>query len=1682
MGEGSTMPTDPHHTPTIIPTSTSQPQNTQKPRRPKRKDTEVPQSSGPTTNVADEAVNEEMDDSLVKDATTTSSLEAEVIMNGDAPAIASASTEGPIPPKTAEQKLARKNELKAKKHSEAIKARFGGNKESKKMQKTILKQQYENFTASRSEGLDKTYDSTNEAVNTAHDVLAARSKGQASSLTCADDVMFFFFVNQSNSPQLDNEDLKQIDTDDLERWISNGRRGHFARECRAPRNQGNRNGDAPRRIVPVETPANALVVQDGIGGYDWSFQAEEDITNFALMAYTSQGSSSSSSSDSEVHTCSKDCLKSYETLQKQYDQQRDALKKSNLEIIGYQLGLESLEARIVVHQKNEAVYEEDIAFLKYDVKVRDNSITELKNQLAEALREKDDLKLKLEKFETSSMKLTKLINSQISVNNKSGVGFNSQMNENKLHDCHLNKSKVFESAFDSSVNEIEEENNQVNDRFKKVKQYHAVPPPYTRNYMPSRPDLSFAGLDDSVYKTNVSETISSVPRIESTASKSSKDSLEQPKDVRPSAPIIEEQAENLRKSQSPRVDKRNWNGIMTQKLGDGFEFNKKACFVCGSFNHLIKDCDFHDKKIVEKPVLNNKGRVTGQREIRPVWNNAQRVNHQNKFTHPHPKRNFVPTAVVTKSGQVPVNAAKQSSPRAAASISTARPVNTAAPKSKVNDALPKTYSYFKAHSPVRRTFNQKSAAKTNNLNEKVKTARVNNVTTAGPKAVVSTAEGKRENAVKSSACWIWRPTGKVIDHISKDSGSYMPKRFDYVDPQGRLKHMTGNKSYLTDYQDIDGGFVAFAGSPKGGFLFATKDETSRILKTFITGIENQINHKVKIIRCDNETEFKNNDMNQFCGMKGIKREFSVARTPQQNRVAERKNRTLIEAARTMLADSLLPTTFWAEAVNTACYVQNRVLVTKPHNKTPYELLLGRPPSISFMRPFGCPVTILNTLDPLGKFDGKADEGFLVGYSINSKAFRVFNTRTRKVEENLHINFLENKPNVAGSGPEWLFDIDSLTKSMNYKPDTNNKDADEVLGKGDDNLSKRNGQEKEEGASNKEDDQHVQDFRAKLDNLLVQQKKGYANNSNRVSTINPSVSAAGQSFDSADDQERIDSSTQDVNTAGPSINTASENINTCSSNINTASPIPNDLSMQSLEATSIFDDAYDDREEVGAEADLNNLTLVDLPKGKRAIGTKWVYRNKKDERGIVVRNKARLVAQGYTQEEGIDYDEVFALVARIEAIRGGICVPTSGFEDPQFPDKVYKVEKALYGLHLALRACYNRREWIFISQDKYVADILKKFDFTTVKAASTPIETNKALNKDEEAEDVDVSQVLLKVFTFHVGEENSVKSLKGQPKLGLWYPMDSPFDLEAFSDSDYARASLDRKSQPGSCHCSWQKVFNGIVISRTIVAYSTTNAEYVAIENYYGQVLWIQNQMLDYGFNFMNTKIHIDNESTICIMKNPMFHSKTKHIEIRHHFIRDSYEKKLVQMIKTHTYHNVTDLLTKAFDVSSGPIHLVADKTIYKEWEDRMERATTTASSLEAEQYSGNINRTQSIATLNESFPLGTDSVNTLVSGDDSMKLMELMEHYTKLSELKPNLTSLLQMANLDFCDKHDMVAYLQKSEGSEGFHQIIDFLTTSHIRYALTKSSLIYVSLIEQFWQTASASTLENEDVSLNFI
>ncbi|GJR15885.1 putative ribonuclease H-like domain-containing protein [Tanacetum coccineum] len=495
---------------------------------------------------------------------------------------------------------------------------------------------------------------------------------------------------------------------------------------------------------------------------------------------------------------------------------------------------------------------------------------------------------------------------------------------------------------------------------------------------------------------------------------------------------------------------------------------------------------------------------------------------------------MVPRTVLTRSGPI--------------SLNTARPVNTVQPRTTVNNAGPMKNVINNAYSTARRPFNKITAANNSNFTKKVNIVKGTRVNTARPKAVLSAVKGNKENAVKASACWVWRPKHKVLDHGNPQQDL---KNKGVID-SGCSRHMTRNRSYLTDYEEIDRGFVAFGGNSKGGKItgkdFKLTDESHVLLKvprkdnmysvdlknvvpqggltclfakatpdesnlwhrrlghvnfktmnklvrrnlvrglpsklfeinqtcvacqkrkqhrascktkivssisqplqmlhmdlfglTFIKSLikkmyclvvtDDLIDLKVKVIRCDNGTEFKNRVMNQFCEMNGIKREFSVARTPQQNGVAERKNKTLIEAARTMLADSKLSITFWAEAVNTVCYVQNRVLVIKPHNNTPYELFLGRKPALSFIRPFGCPVTILNTIDHLGKFNGKADEGFFVGYSTNSKAFRVFNSRTRIVEEKLHVQFSENTYNITGSRPNWLFDIDALTNSMNYK--------------------------------------------------------------------------------------------------------------------------------------------------------------------------------------------------------------------------------------------------------------------------------------------------------------------------------------------------------------------------------------------------------------------------------------------------------------------------------------------------------------------------------------------------------------------------------------------------------------------------------------------------------------------------
>ncbi|GJX05331.1 putative ribonuclease H-like domain-containing protein [Tanacetum coccineum] len=300
-------------------------------------------------------------------------------------------------------------------------------------------------------------------------------------------------------------------------------------------------------------------------------------------------------------------------------------------------------------------------------------------------------------------------------------------------------------------------------------------------------------------------------------------------------------------------------------------------------------------------------------------------------------------------------------------------------------------------------------------------------------------------------------------------------------------------------------------------------------------------------------------------------------------------------------------------------------------------------------------------------------------------------------------------------------------------------------------------------------------------------------------------------------------------------------------------------------------------------------LFDLPSGKKEIGTKWVFRNKRDERSIVVKNKARLVAQGFRQEEGINYDEVFALLPGLRQSEEVYVHQHPGFVNPGHPNKVYKVIKALYGLHQAPRAWYEtlssflledlgemkqQPNKIFISQDKYVADILKKFDFCSIKTATTPIVSNKPLVKDEDGVDVDVH-----VYGSMIGSLMYLTA--SRPYIMFAVCACARFQVTPKA-SHLNVIVIMRKSTTGGCQFLGRRLISWQCKKQTIVANSTTEVEYVTAANCF---------------------------------KNPVYHSRTKHIEIRHHFIRDCYKKRLIDVIKFHTDANVADLRTKGFDVT-----------------------------------------------------------------------------------------------------------------------------------------------------------------------
>ncbi|GKB86039.1 putative ribonuclease H-like domain-containing protein [Tanacetum coccineum] len=689
------------------------------------------------------------------------------------------------------------NVADAKSLWEAIKSRFGGNVESKKMQKNVLKHQFENFSTASNESLDKAYDrfqklisqlevhgapiskedinqkflrslpsswnqialimrnkpdideididdlynnlrvyedelkrssgsnsasqnlaflsskntgGTNEVSTASRDFRVSTAGGinQVPSTPCAHDVAYSFLAQPTTSPQLENEDFQQMDGDDLEeldlRWqvamltvkvkkfiqrtgrnldfkekrpvsldkskiecYNCHRKGHFARECRSGRSQGRRPyGDNGRsNAQTTESSSQALVAQDGLGGYDWSNDFEVEPVNYALMAISS--SSSSSSSENKVQNCSKQCLESFKTLQKNYDTEREKHNKAKLEIRGYEIALESLEARILGHEKNELAWGERYEFQNYDLKCREIKINNLNLELEKVVKERDELKLKIEKWEGSSKNLTKILNSQMSTHDKNGLGFGTQMDDlsNKSETDSENSLTVFE------VRSSDEESTLEKNRFTKANEYHAVPPPITGNPLTPRADISFAGLDEYAFRNKIieSKTTETNKTVGTTneANEANEATIVKPKSVNETVVskskinrdevIIEDwtsddeddvSADKTVSSVKPNVtqavrSQADKSGQTSQKQGIGFKkvHKIKACFVCKSTGHLIKDCDFYDQKSPEPRVKNVVN--TGERVVKPVWNYGKRVNHQNFskiLKYPHAKKDL----------------------------------------------------------------------------------------------------------------------------------------------------------------------------------------------------------------------------------------------------------------------------------------------------------------------------------------------------------------------------------------------------------------------------------------------------------------------------------------------------------------------------------------------------------------------------------------------------------------------------------------------------------------------------------------------------------------------------------------------------------------------------------------------------------------------------------------------------------------------------------------------------------------------------------------------------------------------------------------------------------------------------------------------------------------------------------
>ncbi|KAJ9552836.1 hypothetical protein OSB04_016881 [Centaurea solstitialis] len=711
------------------------------------------------------------------------------------------------------------------------------------------------------------------------------------------------------------------------------------------------------------------------------------------------------------------------------------------------------------------------------------------------------------------------------------------------------------------------------------------------------------------------------------------------------------------------------------------------------------------------------------------------------------------------------------------------------------------------------------------------------------------------------------------------------------------------------------------------FLRTKSDAADRII-AFIKRIQVLLGRRVKKLRSDNGTEFRNAKLQSFLEDVGISHNFSAVRTPQQNGVVERKNRTLVEAARSMMAHSGVPQSFWAEAVSTACYTQNRTLIVKRTGKTAYEMVEQRKPNIDYFRVFGCKCYVLNDRDDLGKFEPKSDESIFIGYSHNSKAYRVFNKRTRTILESSNVDFSETEAYVTHPHTrKWTKD---------HPPS-------QIIGSPSQPVTTRSAKNVENlilfgGFLSEFEPSDVSQALTDPDWVLAMQEELAEFERNKVWRLDENDliirNKARLVAKGYRQQEGIDYD----ETFAPVARIEAIQIFLAYAAHKNMTVYQMDVKCAFLNGV-LQEEVYVEQPEGFVDPRFPEHVYV-LDKalyGLKQAPRAW-YETLTDYLLGVGYKKGTIDPTLFLKRSGKDLIIVQIYVDDIifASTKPEMCQEFENTMKSQF--KMSMMGELTFFLGLQVR---QRPDGIFINQAKYVQVLLKRFDFGGSNSAATPMPRNFQLNADTSGKPVDqktyraiIGSLLYLtasrpdiVFStgvcarFQCDPRDShlsavkriLRYLKGTPDFGLWFPKDSGFELIAYTDSDHAGCKLNRKSTSGACQFLGDKLVSWSSRKQNCVSLSTAEAEYVAASCCCSQVLWMKTQLADFGYTMQRIPIYCDSKSAIQITANPVQHSRTKHIDIRYHFIKDHVEKGNVELYFVESDYQLADLFTKPFD-------------------------------------------------------------------------------------------------------------------------------------------------------------------------